>query len=99
TRCLSDWSSDVCSSDLRPAVGVADVANDPRHGPARLPFPPLILRRRDLPGKHAKAGEIGNEQGVRFLDPGEPLERRAVEGHLPRSEERRVGKGCRAEWG
>ena len=64
----------------RPAVRVADVADEPRHGSSGLSV--ARLAGRALPGKHAEAREIGYQQGVRLLHPGEPLERRAVEQHL-----------------
>src|SRR5947199_10720968 len=38
TRCLSDWSSDVCSSDL-----IAQLCDDAIEVPARLVEPPFRL--------------------------------------------------------
>src|SRR3546814_19437929 len=36
---ISDWSSDVCSSDLKPVDAVAGIAEDPFHAPGGQPFP------------------------------------------------------------
>src|SRR5258705_9165453 len=47
TRCLSDWSSDVCSSDLC-AVSTAAAVSRPVV-PRREPRGPVLLRRRLLP--------------------------------------------------
>src|SRR5205814_7715471 len=68
TRCLSDWSSDVCSSDLRRAgrqrvVGTLQIEND--------------------------GNVAGGHVGQVFQKP-----ERKKRGE--RSEERRVGKECRA---
>src|SRR3546814_13564218 len=94
---ISDWSSDVCSSDLasqpsrmlRPGTPTGPV---PPSGP---PAPP----RRSIPAKPSK--EIEGKTTLLDLsdkickwtigNPGEP------DFHFcgqPRSEERRVGKGC-----
>src|SRR5262245_66689344 len=69
TRCLSDWSSDVCSSDL------ACCSARPRVLPARL---------RGRAEQHALVGRRPER------------ERQSANDH--RSEERRVGKECRARW-
>src|SRR5262245_63464323 len=84
TRCLSDWSSDVCSSDLKPAV-------EPRKSPTgkterRAIVGELRAKGRRLEGYAATFGaeaRIGN----------------FTETIAPRSEERRVGKECRSRWG
>src|SRR5262245_62802348 len=84
TRCLSDWSSDVCSSDLRqgacPARGFG--GRFPRRlqasDPPRLAFGGA---RQDAPGERQAAGGGGGlPAGLR-------------------SEERRVGKECRGQRG
>src|SRR5438045_9018859 len=67
TRCLSDWSSDVCSSDLC----CADQTT--------------IARGTD---------EIVHDAVRRWKQHGRPNLR-----PHHRSEERRVGKECRARWG
>src|SRR5205814_2875092 len=86
TRCLSDWSSDVCSSDLAHlGLGFALFAAA-RDSEALAEFrlagrtPPSVLaqlhRMREL--RSALQQLIAKRT---------------------RSEERRVGKECRAEWG
>src|SRR5207249_7370029 len=94
TRSKRDWSSDVCSSDLRHApeqkhrfyvvrVGVViilDQAFDAGHA----------LRRRHLVKQHCPA--VTDEVLLQAIDLGWQIRRR--------SEERRVGKECRARgWG
>src|SRR5437016_9492580 len=93
TRLVSDWSSDVCSSDLLRPVGFLD--NDPLEGEdARAPLPVL--------GASWNLEAVLAERGVRhviFTFSTAPhnvllgMVRRCQE---LRSEERRVGKGCRA---
>src|SRR3712207_7367632 len=82
TRYWRDWSSDVCSSDLRPRAHAdgGDVARqDQRRVAERLAAGELeVVGAQD----HGVAGELD--------DAG--LERD------PRSEERRVGKECRSRW-
>src|SRR5207247_6856315 len=95
TRSTRDWSSDVCSSDLRLA------ANEPSPGAqaALRGSEPQSHARGENRG-HANAtclGHIGGKDGkaapgqreaqVRVNQPAEPLER---------SEERRVGKEGRS---
>src|SRR5262245_66422742 len=72
TRCLSDWSSDVCSSDLD---GTRAINLD---GSARSRLTPPYVH-----GGIAQtfATTPGTRYRVTF-----------------RSEERRVGKGCRCRW-
>src|SRR5690349_23488386 len=84
TRSLRDWSSDVCSSDLEPAA-----AED--HAAARA--------QRAADGLDADdAAVLDQEAG----QPGVVVHRNAgVDQSLAqsdRSEERRVGKECRARW-
>src|SRR5205814_7755121 len=83
TRCLSDWSSDVCSSDLtsrapklfQPDLCVFDL--DPsQDDPAILR--PATIAVRDL------LAELGLPSWLK------------TSGSKGRSEESRVGKGCRA---
>src|SRR5262245_66384171 len=89
TRCLSDWSSDVCSSDLeiRPQAESEEsaVVEDPRGGQ-------LDERRR--------AGMTIRPQGVLEVARVQEAVRGEKAGRLRRdlvrSEERRVGRECRA---
>src|SRR5205814_4796968 len=87
TRCLSDWSSDVCSSDLTLLTSVnhtvdvhyARVANS-----SLQVFQVAKGLARDLNAPHIATS-------VKILS--EKLGRAG--GHRTRSEERRVGKECR----
>src|SRR5205814_6056047 len=87
TRCLSDWSSDVCSSDLgRVAEPALDFVGQ-RDGDDQLGgggVPALSHRER---GGNVVAG-MG-----RFLG-----QISVVIVQVTRSEERRVGKECRSRW-
>src|SRR5262245_66435623 len=80
TRCLSDWSSDVCSSDLLESVaGAAGLvkAADGTPDTVRLATAHAVHRL---------------EQSLTI----EPLRKTTL---IERSEERRVGKECRARRG
>src|SRR3546814_9208559 len=86
---ISDWSSDVCSSDLGDAEGVADGAV----GGAPPPLAEDALAAAevdDVPHHQEVAGEA------------ELLDERQLVLYLARSEERRVGKEfvstCRSRW-
>src|SRR3546814_13969836 len=106
---ISDWSSDVCSSDLEPGATVA-VADH-----ARL----ARLRRRGPAQPGPAVGDVHAGGAVMFLELGVehlagqrdagidlPLHRarqpEPIAPHLARSEERRVGKECvrtcRSRW-
>src|SRR5205814_5916051 len=97
TRCLSDWSSDVCSSDLQFL----------KHYTNQLALPLLILTNLTPP-------QIARFQEQSGCFPGLDLEVQPLRsypyrttaahsiGYLiqdNRSEERRVGKECRAQGG
>src|SRR3546814_17829853 len=80
---ISDWSSDVCSSDLRRRGGQQPAVQ----GIPRLPRPPHHPALAATPGRrwvHRAAGH--RRQALRRA-------LRHLRGH-PRSEERRVGKEC-----
>src|SRR5256886_10468955 len=83
TRFDCDWSSDVCSSDLRPPDSL-------RHAPLHLPARQrLVQDLADLLDRD----EVGDTRRVGaqvHLDLGDV--------RRPRSEERRVGKECRSRW-
>src|SRR5205814_6403911 len=93
TRCLSDWSSDVCSSDLQQIATHSSASAFPRQGEVHClhecsePFcrPNLHTRQR---------------LAVRVLSSNAPGHKRARSLHSTRirSEERRVGKECRTGW-
>src|SRR5437899_7317425 len=82
TRCLSDWSSDVCSSDLADAHGGRDLGLGQVGVVAK--HQRLALARRQGPERRHDRGTL--QQGDRpVLGAG-------------RSEERRVGKEWRSGW-
>src|SRR5207245_6491242 len=88
TRCYRDWSSDVCSSDLlwRQFSERGQIRHDER-SPVRQREHSRSARRDPAEGQHDDVGG-GEQAGDLIL------------GHaLERSEERRVGKGCRRGWG
>src|SRR5205814_5959278 len=97
TRCLSDWSSDVCSSDLVAAglhihLSVAAVEDDALLDGRRLGERGIdvLLKRHDLAAPPAAVGR-DDEAGLGVVV--------AVgDGVGARSEERRVGKGGSAWW-
>src|SRR2546429_1478030 len=82
TRCSRDWSSDVCSSDLRLRAARPQALSD--DVTARLEA--LESRLQDLQQEQAETQER--------LDFAERLLSKARE----RSEERRVGKEGRSRW-
>src|SRR5262249_60137863 len=88
TRLVSDWSSDVCSSDLALTV-LEELRRDV--------FPPGADSIYQLGGVHR--GEL-----VDILEDIESVDRQPLgisgndAGTFSRSEERRVGKECRSRW-
>src|SRR3546814_11980722 len=97
---ISDWSSDVCSSDLSPAF--------PRNVDADMSRAPLRQRRRgrgtELRGQlEMIAGDRGRREAVHVIDELVRLDefRRPIirAGGKDRSEERRGGKERVSEWG
>src|SRR3546814_20873095 len=88
---ISDWSSDVCSSDLAEAFGLEVVP---------IPSPGRVLRDGEIIPASYMNFYIGNAAVVVPLY-GAPNDDAAVEaigalfpGREARSEERRVGKEC-----
>src|SRR5699024_12089267 len=85
TRSKRDWSSDVCSSDLtcgQPHVVGRGAADLEREGDAHALGLEALAQRCE--------GLLEALGGKRPLG--------LVEAHAARSEERRVGKGCRTCW-
>src|SRR5258705_83602 len=68
TRCLSDWSSDVCSSDLAPCSWVASRLLPSATGPLFPPIPTVLLesswRRghdREVSRRRSEERRVGKE--------------------------------------
>src|SRR5262249_59625013 len=83
TRLVSDWSSDVCSSDL----GQFRTRFDPHKPPGRAQQPPFTPEYQALFEANLKDQEEGGQGSAQTFT--------CVS---PRSEERRVGKECRTRW-
>src|SRR3546814_8056874 len=81
---ISDWSSDVCSSDLDHAVAHLDIFRDKRQGTAtklgKL-VDPDDERRSMFPAAHALPGEVqgGSTSRTRVVD---VKDRNAADPHL-----------------
>src|SRR5205814_3271183 len=88
TRCLSDWSSDVCSSDLAEVVDV-------------LQTPAFLARQTDFIHAVAASGKPVNIKKAQFMAPHDMKNvvdkartaARAAGVEEERSEGRRVGRG------
>src|SRR5258705_8948244 len=83
TRCLSDWSSDVCSSDLC-IQGVLLRQDGSIESVAIHRFASTTQRRQNWPSTprpQVCGADVHGRLGTRY-----------------RSEERRVGKECRSRW-
>src|SRR3546814_13849621 len=88
---ISDWSSDVCSSDLAPVGDVAGLAFDAMHATAIEDATEAVDVAAQLqPGRNFGAAGVGLAAVGEHVE----VERIAQPGTLDRSEERRVGKGC-----
>src|SRR5262245_62546261 len=84
TRCLSDWSSDVCSSDL---VAVS------------MTLSPIHDRRGAITGMSAIGRDIAPLLSAQSeLEQRQRKIASLLEQAEERSEERRVGKECAARW-
>src|SRR5258705_6784388 len=83
TRCLSDWSSDVCSSDL-PSIAILRRGVCDRGPAVRASHSPSADGGRRVPQNQAPHPNAS------------ALWRQAIA--EKRSEERRVGKECRSRW-
>src|SRR5262249_58551828 len=82
TRLVSDWSSDVCSSDLR------------RHRVRHV----LLDRRELRHGRHLRERRLRRLPGRHLQGERRGLHRRQRVHLRQRSEERRVGKEGRSRW-
>src|SRR5205814_3114432 len=91
TRCLSDWSSDVCSSDLNLYERVEIHHSCPERSPRQWGRDPKLHERFEI-HRFWRSAFLHYSTGT-----GSHMERNAVLQTLriARSEERRVGKECR----
>src|SRR5207253_7955259 len=99
TRWPRDWSSDVCSSDLRrdrPLVVVAE--EDERRAHHRREVRALVERAL-RGGAVAEVHDRDRALSLQLLSPGESGGVRDVRRDRDRSEERRVGKEAGARGG
>src|SRR5256885_2687858 len=85
TRLQGDWSSDVCSSDLKLLLRLAELDD--------LPVGDLERLQERVLGYLVGAGLDHRQPFLRAHD--DQIERRGLG---LRSEERRVGKECRSRW-
>src|SRR5262249_59066363 len=85
TRLVSDWSSDVCSSDLRLPILISTA----------LPVVNRVSQGR-RPGEASRERVILATHRRRADARSEPIALGHVGSFVARSEERRVGKECRA---
>src|SRR5205814_7272214 len=86
TRCLSDWSSDVCSSDLRSKSPTKrKTMKKSFWKDALASLPPSVQARYAASFEAAERFEALLDLGIEAWG-------------SARSEERRVGKECRSRW-
>src|SRR5690554_7451103 len=92
TRCGRDWSSDVCSSDL---FGSARTPRDHHYYKMAEEIAARLVRHGYgvITGGGPGIMEAGNKGA--HSENGKSV---GLNIHLPRSEERRVGKECRSRW-
>src|SRR3546814_15256281 len=95
---ISDWSSDVCSSDLRPVTDEGDYQIKLRKMREFLEVADKLKVNIRFRGREMSHQELGREMAARIeADLGEDI---VIESR--RSEERRVGKECdstcRSRW-
>src|SRR5258705_6318237 len=93
TRCLSDWSSDVCSSDLK-LLGVEHMSLWVHDYQKSYAFYHEFLGFEE-------AYSLKNQDGspsVTFFKINDRQYIQISPEHEQRSEERRVGKECRSRW-
>src|SRR5687768_15710503 len=85
TRCSRDWSSDVCSSDLRYSSRICTSAKSGRQRTSA--FSPSSRKRRAAPRRSTSSATSSSTGSATTTSPSRS-----------RSEERRVGKECRSRW-
>src|SRR3546814_19326333 len=94
---ISDWSSDVCSSDLRMHVGPVEHRPRPRLQIGEVAAARLRPLLQDF--MHRRAAPRRSRIGIHRIEPRPTQNALGVEG---RSDERRVGKECvstcRSRW-
>src|SRR5690606_40554678 len=96
TRFSRDWSSDVCSSDLKALESLlAELEKRAKqaHVETQERAPKATPAAKDLPGLVVSE----RERATKLYNDAEKL-RRILLSQQERSEERRVGKGCRTRW-
>src|SRR5690606_40072879 len=90
TRFSRDWSSDVCSSDLRAQARTGvDATHNIKLGDGGIREIEFIVQLTQL----IRGGRMPSLQKRGLLA---ALKRQTTAGVMPRSEERRVGQECRA---
>src|SRR3546814_14962551 len=96
---ISDWSSDVCSSDLRRARVERGALAIEQRMPRDMDEDVEIARRRAARARLAFARQADARA---LVDPGGDIDRQRPGSVDARSEERRVGKECvspgRSRW-
>src|SRR5205814_7922508 len=90
TRCLSDWSSDVCSSDLSLKASADETAISVVlcHPDERRELLALEAGRWEAPEIISRVGGLARRNGAQCV----VVESNAAQRYISRSEERRVGK-------
>src|SRR3546814_11235 len=87
---ISDWSSDVCSSDLHGPPGAEEFALGGRTtglgGPAVRHSPPVLVADTDARmRRHGNAAQRCIEEAGRDVDVGDATERAATDGYIDRT--------------
>src|SRR3546814_16388047 len=96
---ISDWSSDVCSSDLKMTIFIPQKPSTAESDGA-LQMTTAVVNRYGRQNTDIDIASLGDDEAA---PPSAPLERNVVNSEgSDRSEERRVGKECvstcRSRW-